>query len=260
MKGNRRCPLLRKGVKCIRLRDDGIVESEHDVAEETALSIFVNGRHFLTAMISPGMEKEFVIGHLFSEGIIKNVKEIESLQIEGSVAKVIITNPQRVLIAREVIVSGCGGAFSFESRLPKVNSNLKVHSKHIFSGIKAISSSNLHKITGGVHSVGLFHENNAICISEDIGRHNALDKVIGYGLTKGVDFKGSFVTCTGRISSEMAMKCAVANIPVIASRGATTSLAVEIGKKSGLTIVGFVRGNEMNVYTNPDRIVFGDFG
>jgi FdhD protein len=132
---------------------------------------------------------------------------------------------------------------------------LKIEVDDIFNGVRSISNSNLHKITGGVHTVGLFNKKEAICISEDIGRHNALDKVIGYGLIKNIDFKDAFLVCTGRISSEMTLKSSVANIPIIASKSATTSLAIEIAEKTGLTIISFVRGKKMNVYTNVERIV-----
>ena len=141
-----------------------------------------------------------------------------------------------------------------ELKLPKISSNLKIDAGDIFSGLKSLLNSDLHRMTGGVHIVGLFHKEALICISEDLGRHNALDKVIGCGLIKNVDFKETFVTCTGRISFDMALKCSVANIPIITSRGATTSLAIEIAKKTGLTTVGFVRGRRMNIYTSGERI------
>jgi len=246
-----------KEVKCTKFYDDNFVESKHGVVKEEPLSIFINGRHFVTTMISPQMKKEFVIGHLFSEGIIRDIEEMESLQIEENIAKVITTNPLKVLVARKLIVSGCGGEASFldESKLPKISSDLKIYAFDVFKGVKSISGSDLHRITGGVHVVGLFDKKGTICISEDIGRHTALDKVIGYGLIKNIDFEETFVTCTGRISSEMALKCSVANIPVIASRGATTSLAIEIAGKTGLCIIGFVRAERMNIYANSERIV-----
>ena len=119
--------------------------------------------------------------------------------------------------------------------------------------MKAISLSETHIATGGVHSVGLFEKEGAVCIIEDIGRHNALDKAIGYGLFEKIDFSQTYVTCTGRISSEMALKCSVAGIPVIVSRGATTSLAISIAERTGLTIIGFLRGKRLCVYTNRER-------
>jgi len=245
-----------KEVICTKFHDDDFVESKHGVVKEEPLSIFVNGRHFVTTMISPQMKKEFVIGHLFSEGVIREIEELESLQIEERIANVLISSPLKVLTARKLIVSGCGGGASFsdESKLPKVSSDLKIDASEVFKAVKSISGSDLHRITGGVHVVGLFDKESRICLSEDIGRHNALDKVIGYGLTENIDFEDTFVACTGRISSEMALKCSVANIPVVASRGATTSLAIEIAEQTGLCIIAFVRGERMNVYTNRERI------
>jgi FdhD protein len=228
----------------------------HEVAKEVPLSIFINGRHYATAMISPAMEEEFVLGHLFSEGIIQGLEELESLDLEEGVARALVRNPLRAVASRRPIVSGCGGTDSFlkSSRLPEVKSELIVDKREIFAAIIRISASELHRATGGVHSVGLFDKRGEICVSEDIGRHNALDKVIGYGLRHGARFGEAFVASTGRISSEMALKCSVAAIPVIASRGATTSLAIEIGARTGLAIVGFVRGMRMNIYTNGWRI------
>ncbi|MHC2994493.1 MAG: formate dehydrogenase accessory sulfurtransferase FdhD [Candidatus Atribacteria bacterium] len=245
-----------KKFNCLKFDTDNFIKSRHEVVEELPLSIFINGRHFVTAMISPQMKEEFVIGHLFTEGIICDIEEMESLQLEENIARVITTNPLKVLAARKLIVSGCGGASSFldESKFPKISSNLKIDTGDIFGGVKSLLNSDLHRMTGGVQVVGLFHKKAVICISEDIGRHNALDKVIGCGLIKNIGFEETFVACTGRISSDMALKCSVASIPIIASKGATTILAIEIAEKTGLTTIGFVRGRRMNIYTNEERI------
>ena len=249
-----------KELKCLKFREDTFVEAKHKVIKEEPLSISINGRHYVTAMISPQMKKEFVMGHLFAEGIIKSIDEIESLQLADTTANVIITHPLKVLAARKIIVSGCGTGSSFldESKLPAITSEMKIDVGDITTGVKSILHSEVHEITGGVHLVGLFdkyvHKYVPVCIAEDIGRHNALDKVIGYGLIKDIDFEKTFVACTGRISSEMALKCSAANIPLLASRGATTSLAVELAEKTGLCIIGFVRGDKMNVYTHAERI------
>jgi FdhD protein len=249
-----------KEVTCVKY-DAGVAkETVHKVVIEEPLVISINGRHFVTAMISPGMTKEFVIGHLFSEGVIKSMKELESLQLDDRTANVIITHPLRVVAAQKLIVTGCGTGSSFldEAKVPKIHSTARIEAGTASEGVTSLLHSQLHRTTGGVHLVGLFerymHKYVPLCIVEDVGRHNALDKAIGYGLLRTIDFAKTFVASTGRISSEMALKCAVMNIPLIASRGATTSLAIELGEKSGLCIVGFVRGEKMNVYTHAERL------
>lgn len=251
-----------KELSCLKYRDGKFIAEGHEVIKEEPLVITLNGRHYVTAMMSPQMVKEFVIGHLFSERVIHALDEIESLQLGDNTADVIVSHPLKAVAARKIIVTGCGSGSSFldDSKLPRIHASMTVEPDDILSGVKSLlAQSELHRITGGVHLVGLFeryaHGYAADLIVADVGRHNALDKVIGYGLTRGIPFEKTFVVSTGRISSEMALKCAVANIPLIASRGATTSLAIEVAEKTGLCIIGFVRGNTMNVYTNPDRVV-----
>jgi FdhD protein len=248
---------LIKECKCLRLDGANAEEATCQVVEEVPLSIFINGRHFVTAMISPQMRKEFVTGHLFSERIICGPQEIESLEIEGNVARVIVANPMRAIVPRRPIVSGCGGIASFldESKLPEIKSDLSIGRMQAQEAMGAISLSETHKATGGVHCVGLFCENGPICIIEDIGRHNALDKAIGSALLQmqDFDFHQTFVACTGRVSSDMALKCSVAGIPVVVSRGATTSLAVSIAERTNLCIIGFLRGKRLSVYTCRER-------
>lgn len=245
-----------KEYPCFRLDGSEIEESTCTIVDEVPLSIFINGRHYATAMISPQMREEFILGHLFSERIIRGLSEIESLEIEGNVARIIIESPMKAILPRRPIVSGCGGIASFldESKLPVISSDLKIDIEDVFRAMKAISFSELHEATGGVHSVGLFTKGAAASIVEDIGRHNALDKALGDGLKKMVDFSTAFVASTGRISSDMALKCSVAGIPIVASRGATTGLALKIAERTGLTIVGFVRGKRMNIYTGQKRM------
>lgn len=256
---------MQKDINCLKIyvnenvNEDQITEFKDKVVEEKALSLFINGRNYTTAMISPHMQKEFVLGHLFSEGIIKELDEVESIQIQENTAKVLTKSPLQVLIAKKTIVSGCGGGSSFldESKLPKIDSNFKISKDSIFKAVKSVLTSEIHKTTYGIHSCGLFGSESLICKVDDIGRHNALDKTIGYALSKGCDFSETFAVTTGRISSEMVLKCSMANIPIIASRGATTSLAIDIADKTGLTILGFVRGKKMSVYSGGQkRLIF----
>jgi FdhD protein len=109
--------------------------------------------------------------------------------------------------------------------------------------------------TEAVHSAGLFLDGKkTICIAEDLGRHNALDKVIGYALLQNIDLGRTMAASTGRQPSEMILKCRNASIPIIATKGVPTTLAIEIAKDAGITIAGLVRGNSMIVYSHPERI------
>ncbi|OPY37719.1 MAG: formate dehydrogenase accessory protein [Methanoregulaceae archaeon PtaU1.Bin059] len=253
----RKSPRMFRKVPCIRVSEGTPEEILHDVIEEIPYALFVNGRHMTTAMLSPAGLEDFVTGFLFTEQVIKGAEEIESIKIEKNRISVITTNLFKVLGPKKTILSGCGGAASYidPEKLPIIQSDFQTTNTFISDMLKSTLSSDIHRITGGIHVVALAGSQQIITIAEDIGRHNALDRVIGYALRKGIDLSHTFVIASGRISSEMARKCLVAHIPLIVSRGATTSLSLEIAEKNGLTVVGFVRGSKMNIYTHPGRII-----
>jgi FdhD protein len=245
-----------KYLPVIRIDGEKFEKATHEVIEEVPFALFVNGRHAMTAMLSPVALEDFVTGYLFTEQIVKNIDEIESIKIEKNRLSVITKNLFKVLGPKKTILSGCGGSASYidAEKLPKIKAEFSIGTQAINTLVKSVLNSELHRTTGGIHIVALSGREEIIAVSEDIGRHNALDRVIGHGLRNGVDFSKTFVIVSGRISSEMVRKCLIANIPVIVSRGATTTLAVEIAEKAGLTVVGFVRAGRMNVYSHPYRI------
>jgi FdhD protein len=216
----------------------GVTRAQERTVRETGISVFINGRHLAMAMIMPTMIKEFVIGHLFGQRIINSAAEIESITIKGNTAEVSIPRIKKN-----------------ENVTPVINSDLKVRKEDIFNSVKAILKSEVFAETEAVHSAGLFPRGReTICISEDIGRHNALDKVIGYGLLHDIDFSKTLVASTGRQPAEMIWRCCRANIPIIATKGVPTTLAIDIARKAGLTIAGLVRGDTMIIYSHPARI------
>ena len=232
-----------------------VTKAKERVVTELGLSIFINGRHYTTAMITPMMEKEFVIGHLFGQGIIENVLDIESITVNDTIAEV--TVPKKEDKAKWS---------------PEIHSDFKVSREDIFHGVNAILKSKIYAETEAIHSAGLFKRGaKPICIAEDVGRHNALDKVIGYALINKIDFRNTFAASTGRMVSDMVSKVCRANIPVVATKTAVTKLGVEIGERCGLTIIGFGRDigtkvtkdtgeriateRGMKIYTNPQRIL-----
>ena len=241
----------------LRVIDETFTEILHPVIEEVPVAVIVNGRHALTAMTSPVMLREFVIGFLYTERIIRSLDDIESIRIEDHKVSVLTKNPYKILVSKKTVLSGCGGTSSFldSTHLPPSPSGVVISPGVIQSAVKTALLSDLHKETGGIHIVGLFDASGGVIrIVEDIGRHNALDRAIGFALETGIDFEKTFVVCSGRISSEMARKCLIAGIPLVASRGATTTLAVTIAEQANLTLVGFVRSNKMNIYSGRERI------
>lgn len=241
---------------CIRVDGEAAKKDLHEVIEEVPLALFINGRHAMTAMMSPVQLEEFVTGYLYTEQIIKSPDEIESIKIEKNRMSVITKNLFKVLGPKKTILSGCGGSTSFidTEKLPKIQSDYSISTADIGTSVKAVLNSELHVTTGGIHIVALLDGEKILAVSEDIGRHNALDRVIGFALRNKLDLSRTWVVVSGRISSEMIRKCLIAGIPIIVSRGATTTLAVETAEKTGLTVVGFARGGKMVVYTRPDRI------
>jgi len=248
-------PMFRH-LPCIKMDGRTVSAGTHEVIDEAPEALFVNGRHAMTAMMSPTDLEDFVTGYLFTEQIIKGADEIESIRIEKNRISVITKNLFKVLGPKKTILSGCGGATSFidTEKLPKISSDLSLSPDLIRATTKDILESELHTITGGIHVVGLASPDGIIARSEDIGRHNALDRVIGHGLRNRIDFSQTFAVCSGRISSEMVRKCLIANIPAMISRGATTTLAVTIAQETGVCVIGFVRSTKLNIYSHPERV------
>jgi FdhD protein len=224
-------------IECIRVNGEATRIKER-VATETELSILINNKQFAVAMITPVLEKEFVVGHLFGQRVIDSISDISSITVENNIASVTLREIQHP-----------------ESNLPVLRSDFWVQRQEIFEGVRSILKSKIFRETQAVHSAGLFKRGaEIICLAEDIGRHNALDKVIGYGLLNGIDFANTFAASTGRQPSEMVLRCGNANIPIIATKGVATIRAIEIAQKIGFTIVGLVRDGGMAVYSNPTRI------
>jgi FdhD protein len=216
----------------------GCTASSERIIRETALTIRINGKHYATAMIMATLEKEFVVGHLFAQGVIHSAADIKSISVKNNAAEVTLSDVKN---------ENAGSR--------EISSKLRVRQEDIFNCVRAILKSDVFTETEAVHSAGLFiYGREAICIAEDLGRHNALDKVIGYGLLHDIDFRQTLAASTGRQPSEMILKCRNVNIPIIATKGVPTTLAIEIAEKAGITIAGLVRGKTMIIYSHPERI------
>ncbi|HXW68593.1 MAG TPA: formate dehydrogenase accessory sulfurtransferase FdhD [Dissulfurispiraceae bacterium] len=251
---------MQGSIKLKIYKNTGNSFEEHDdfIALEKRLRIAVNGKEVLSLYCTPVMIRELVVGMFMTEDLIKGAWCTEHMAIHYA-DEVLVDIPAEGEAKTDggVITSGCIGGITFPKRL----SLQKVHDPFVISPekIKVIyrkfqNSSELYKLTGCVHSAALSNGSEMLCLAEDIGRHNAVDKVIGYAILENIPFQGTIMLASGRLSSEIVSKCARWGVPVVASRTSPTSLAVEIAEKSGVTVVGFIRADRLNVYTNPQRI------
>lgn len=244
--------------KIYKSKSNFLEEREDLIAVEKRLRISVNSREALSLYCTPSMIRELIVGMFMTEDIIKGGWCRERMSIEyGEDIWVDIPAEGEVSTDGAVITTGCIGGITFPKRasLQKIEDSFQIKMaelKELFRRFQ--NASELYKMTGCVHSAGLSDGREILCLAEDIGRHNAVDKVIGNAILENIPFEGKIMLASGRLSSEIVSKCAKWEIPIVASRTSPTSLAVDIAEKSGVTVVGFVRADRLNIYTHSFRI------
>ena len=247
-----------KKVKILRIKENSAEELDDFVAIEKRVRISVNGRHLISLYCSPFMVREFVAGVIYNEGLISGGWCADRISIEyGDEINVDVPADGTVVEGEKTVTSGCAGGISFARPLPqeKLSDDTVFNISHIRELYREFQKkSEGYKSTGGVHSAALADNRHMLVFTEDIGRHNAVDKVIGYALLENIRLQEKIMLASGRLSSEIVTKCARCGIPVLVSRAAPTSLAVDIADAAGITLVGFVRGDRMNIYTGRQRI------
>lgn len=235
------------------------------VIKETPLTIFLNGKELITLLCTPENLKYLAVGFLSSEGFIKDRKDIKKLVLdeEKGMAWVEARGNKgfvKKLMFKRLITSGCGKGTTFYSAVDaavskEIDSKKNISFQQVTNLVnKMQKSSLLYRSTGGVHSAALCNEEDILIFSEDIGRHNAIDKIFGECILKNIPTGDKIIITSGRVSSEILLKVAKKNIPIIISRSAPTNLAVKLATKLGVTLIGFARGKRMNIYANDWRV------
>lgn len=235
-------------------------EVEDLLAVERQIIISVGDKEVLRLYCTPAMIREFVVGFLLNEGIIKGHFCADSISIETNEDMSISVNiPTDKEASTEGMVrtSGCVGGVTFQRKeFVKVSDGFFVDAAAIRTLYKEFNQmSVLFKATGCMHSAAVCDRDKIVVMAEDIGRHNAVDKVIGHCIIENLIFADKMLLVSGRLSSEIVSKCARWGIPVLVSRTSPTSYAVEIAEKAGITLIGFVRGERFNIYSNAQRIL-----
>lgn len=248
----------------VRIRDGAAEMLTQTVATEVPCTIVVNGKEAVTTMLSPTHLREFATGHLFTAGIISRAEDLLSCTCDETRWRLDVETKRDIdleLLGKRVYTSGCGkgvmyaNVIELSSRHP-LPSGFAVEACRLTAAIQwLLSNSALFQATRGVHSVALSIEGDLPeLLIDDIGRHNAVDKIIGHGLLNGLDFSRSILLSTGRTSSEILHKAKRANIPLVLSRGAPTHQTILLARDMGVTVASYVRSGAIVVYAHPERI------
>lgn len=251
-------------IKIKRYKSEVIEDVSDFIIVEKPLNIFINNQHYVTLMCSPSLIEELTIGFLFSDGVIQSIEDVLNVKIVNQDSVFITLNNEiSYSFGKErALVSGCAkGSIHIhmlnEKGLKKVESNCRFKADQILRWMNDFNKMpTLFQQTGGVHSCGICSEDGIEFIAEDIGRHNALDKLIGKSLMEKNSLQNKMLFTSGRVSSDILIKTARAQIPVLVSHSAPTNLVVNMAKNINLTLIGFARGNRMNIYCGSDRVVF----
>jgi FdhD protein len=206
------------------------------------LVLFLNGQPSATFSCTPADLEELVCGHLFAQGLISSKGDLHKLAISGSRA--------------DVVLRSGGGAVPRDKGWPLPGQKISFRAQELFQAMEWFGGqSALFAATGGVHSSALWHLNGQRIFLEDIGRHNAVDKVLGRALLAEWDLSQCALLTSGRVPGELIEKALNTGVQVIVSRSAPMTRAVERARKHGLTLCGFVRGERMNIYSGAERVL-----
>jgi len=244
-------------VVCHRFSEEEWVRTSVHVPSEMELTIYINQQELVTILCTPSKLNFLVLGFLYGEGIISGPDNVMMMRMcqEESLADVRLSNSEYKLPTQRTLTSGCGGGAVFKTHGQRVDSNLIVTPGEVLSLMKQLQEQmDLYRFSGGVHSSALSDIEKLLVVSEDIGRHNTLDKIQGECLMRGLSTKDRLLLTTGRISSEMLLKAAKMQVPVIVSRHSPTGKAVSLANELGITLVGHARGSRLIVYSHPKRL------
>lgn len=218
--------------------EKGIQPLKDLMVEECAFGIFVDGAYCERIVCTPAYLDELVTGHLVITDRISGYGDITNLEIKD---KYIFVNTEVKQKSKDE--SDPKTDFTCQG-----STLIKLMSNHL-------SSSELHRATGGVHIMSLAADDHLLVSREDIGRHNAVDKVFGYCLRNNISCEDKIFLSSGRITAEILQKVRRMGIRMVVSRAAVTGMAMEMADKAGITVIGFARGNRFNIYSHPERVI-----
>ncbi len=261
---------ISKKYDIILYNNDVRSEVQDDILVEFILSIVVNNKRYVNLVCTNKNLYELVLGNLLTENIINDLDDIKNLEIDKELGKAFVQLKKNDVFRTVIdstegirtITTACGKQYSIayylfnDINMEPLSDNYKIYYKTIIKNMNEFQqSSEIYKTTRGSHSCGLYCDDKLICLMDDIGRHNTVDKILGYALKNKIDLSKTMMITSGRVSSDMLTKIVKARIPVLAARSIATDTAIEIAKKYNVTLIGYIRSNRMNVYNGDERIL-----
>lgn len=253
-------------IPCVVVHKNGITTSKEDtIITEERIALYLNNNKIISTMSIPLDQDAHAVGFLLSEGVIEKVEDITKISISDDGLSVYIDskiNPNNIqnLYHEKTLTSGCcvGVTGNFEGKIVEkfIASEVQVNIKKIWDLIENFDGNNeLFNLTGCVHQAMLILEDGSSVCCTDVGRHNAIDKVVGRAKLAKLDTSSAMLIVSGRLSMEMVIKAGMHDIPIVISRAASTQLGIKTAQMLGITLIGFARDNKLNIYTHPARIV-----
>ncbi len=238
---------------------EGWNQVKAEVIEEALITIYVNGVELATIMATPNELDSLALGFLKNEGMVDSYLEVDHIHQSKNRCCVDVWLTHAVeKPKRAIITSGCGGGITFNDPsidLKPLEDDFHIRPEELSDLFKKLHfPGSLYARSRGVHTAGLSNGVEVLAIAEDVGRQNTIDKLLGKCMLEDIETRGRILIATGRLSSEMLVKGALMGCPIIASRNSATSMSVAMARAWNITLVGYVRGNTMRVYTHPQRL------
>jgi len=247
---------LTKTVPAVNLTDGKSKKVSEEVVYDQKVKLIINdeiNRNFSTL---PDSLKDFAIGYILGEGLVANIQDIKNIEIDGLTIKASIEHNKSKNDEELVLGSDSSGGWRSKIDLiEKVESDLAIGYEELLNNMEKLrKNAFIWQATGGTHVAAIVHKNKFI-VREDVSRHVAVDKVIGAGALENFDFSQSYIIYSGRMPADMLIKVVRVGIPILASNASPSFSGYTVANKANITMVGFVRDNRFNIYTNPDRII-----
>ena len=249
----------------LKISGSNVEDVVDEVASELPIRLILNNQQFVTLLCTPSELEELAVGFLLSEGLLRErsaIRKLEFIESDAAIRIELSDLPAdwEKMFEKRTISSGCGKGITFTSYRMDTDSRIDVTGQLVsLEGIRNLLNdfrniSKLYIATGGVHSAALSDGKDLLFFSEDIGRHNAVDKLIGKAFLQSVPVESKVLLTIGRVTSEIVTKAGRNRFPILISRAAPSCMAISYAEDMGITLVGFARGDRMNIYTWPNRI------